>query len=117
MRRAIALAFVMLAAGATFAAPCGSTTAAQCATWCGVENGSSCDSTVTSYCIYHNRSWIECGYVRAVITCTCIYDTGPHLGYEDPTLSGHGFLVECDNGVGVDEETGDAYCLPPESEP
>ena len=112
----VLLALVIFASSAARAERCGDATAAQCALWCGVENISSCSTNVSSYCIYHNRTFIECGYLRAVVTCTCIMDTGPHFGYETPSLTGHGFLIECENGVGFDE-AGSAYCLPPESEP
>lgn len=112
-------ALVMLSPA--LAGPCGTFTATQCATWCGPDAESSCTATSTSFCLYHNRSFIECGYVRVVVSCTCtLIQTPPpvpYASYETPSLEGNGFLVECDNGVGVDEETGNAYCLPPESEP
>jgi|SRR6185436_3349615 len=120
MKTLLLVALVLVATPA-LAAPCGYLNAHECATWCGEGADSSCTASSTSYCIYHNRSYIECGYVRTVVTCTCTLTTNPpqlpYTAYETPTLDGNGFLLECENGVGFEEGTGSAYCLPPEEGP
>jgi len=117
MRLISVFVVLFLSASAAVAAPCGPYINAACGVLCASADSYSCSARFENTCVPVPPNGIRCGPWRTLITCTCVYNQTPSTPYMPPDLNipdDGGFFISCDNGVGVDEETGDAYCLEPE---